>query len=190
MANPATERLLIGSFAFFLESGTTVDATVVAAETVVSPAAGKPDANPTTNWSDYALGNVESAKFSVKTEDESFMVPSSAGGYTEEVEKRVVADLLDIKVDKASEIYHRLAMGAAAKIVVGTAQAPHTVLDRKITGWLRLQARKQAGTDIFLLDWWCELRLKELPEYGSKTIRPVFEARKLYSSLNSLNFPS
>jgi len=190
MANPSTERMIIGSFAFFLEAGTTVDNTIVAAETVVSPAAGKPDASPTANWSAYALGNVENAKFSTKTVDEPFMVPSAAGGYTEEIEKRVVADLLDLKVDKVSEIFHRLVMGAASTLVVGTAQAPHVQADRKLTGWLRIQARKNSGSDIFLLDWWCELRLKEIPEFGEKSIRPTYEFRKLYSSLNSVNFPA
>jgi len=190
MSTPATERLLIGAFAYFLEAGVTVDGCIVAAETVASPLAGKPDAAPTTNWSNNQLGNVMKAKFSTKTADETYLVPSQAGGYDEEVEKRVIADMLDVTSDKATEYFHRLAMGLSASIVNGTAQAPSAIRDRKLTGWLRVQARKQAGTDIFLLDWWCEMRLKDLPEYSDKVIQPQYEFRKLYSSLNSINFPA
>jgi hypothetical protein len=187
MSKPAVERLLLGAFAYFLESGTTVDSTIVAAETVVSPAAGKPDAVPTTNWT--ALGDVEMAKFSVVESEEKYLVPSAAGGYDERVEKRVIADLLDLKLQQGNEFTARLMAGAAA-VVLGTAQAAHAVRDRYVEGWLRIQARKQGGTDLFLLDWWCQMRLKEIPEISDKVPRPTLEFRKLYSSLNSVNVPS
>lgn len=187
MSAPATERLLLGAFAYFLESGTTVDSTIVAAETVVSPAAGKPDASPTTNWT--ALGDVESAKFSVVEAEEKYLVPSAAGGYDERVEKRAIADLLELKLQQSNAFVARLMAGAAA-ITLGTAQAAHAVRDRYVEGWLRIQARKQNGTDHFLLDWWCQMRLKDIPEISEKTQRPVLEFRKLYSTLNAVNFPS
>lgn len=188
MANPIVERILAGGFAFFLEAGTTVDSITVAAETVANPPAGKPDTTPTTNWT--ALGDVESAKFSTVTAEEKYLVPVAYGGYDEQIEKRVIADLLEIKIQQANEFVHRLASGAASVITQGTAQAAHTVRDRKLTGWLRLQARRQAGTDLFVLDWWAEMRLKDVPEISDKTWRPVLEFRKLYSTLNAVNYPA
>jgi hypothetical protein len=187
MAKPATERLLLGAFAYFLESGTTVDSITVAAETVVSPAAGKPDAVPTSNW--VTLGDVEMAKFTTVEAEEKYLVPSAAGGYDEKVEKRVIADLLELKLQQSNEFVARLVAGAGA-ITLGTAQAAHAVRDRYVEGWLRIQARKQGGTDHFLLDWWCQMRLKDIPEISEKTQRPTLEFRKLYSTLNSVNFPS
>lgn len=187
MSKPAVERLLLGAFAYFLESGTTVDGTIVAAETVVSPAAGKPDATPTTNWT--ALGDVEMAKFSTVEAEEKYLVPSSAGGYDERVEKRVIADLLDLKLHQGNEFTARL-MAGTGELTLGTAVAAHSVRDRYVEGWLRVQARKQSGSDLFLLDWWCQMRLKEIPEISDKVQRPVLEFRRLYSTLNSVNFPS
>ena len=78
----------------------------------------------------------------------------------------------------------------AAAVVLGTAQAAHTVRDRKLTGWLRIQARRHTGSDLFLLDWWAEMRLKDTPEISDKSWRPVLEFRKLYSTLNSVNYPA
>jgi hypothetical protein len=66
--------------------------------------------------------------------------------------------------------------------------------DRKITGWLLLQARQVggngSGTDDFRLLWWCDLRLAEQPKYENKVMSPNLKVIKLANALNSINFPA
>ena len=183
------ERALLGAFVSFVEAGTTVDGIIVGPETVASPAAGRPDNVPTDNWPD--LGAIEMAKFAVKDSKEAFLTPNPAGFYDEDEDVRVVADLLDLKTNHMSEPAYRMIFGLPAVIVPGTPQEAHASRDRKIRGWLKISMIEgNAGDERVLMYWWCDLRIKDIPDITDKTLRPVFQARKLRSLLNSTDFPA
>lgn len=187
MSNQArlAERL-IGLFAFFVENGTTVDTQTVSSTVV-------PDASPTTNW--LKLGTVlPGASFGLEEEDDSYLAPSAAGGFEKIDRMNVMQDFLTMQTREMSGIVDRLQMGLASAIVQGTAQSPHVTKDRKITGWLLLQARQVGGngngTDDFRLLWWCDVRLAEQPKYENKVLSPNLKIIKLANTLNSINFPA
>jgi hypothetical protein len=175
-----TERQLIGSFAFFVEAGVTVDAVTVSAT-------AKPDNNPTSNWPE--IGCIESAKFSDKKSSETFLCPSEAGGYDEEEVNRVVADFLSLRSSYMNELVKRLEFGLKTKIVLDEAQSPHAAKVREITGWLKIQGRKEDGNDDFVMDWWCKATLTDSLDRNDKTLRPVLRFQKLASALNTVVFP-
>jgi len=174
------ERLLLGAFAFFIEAGTTVDGQTVSASI-------KPDATPLSNWPN--LGAIENSKFEREEDEEEFLEPRVQGGYDKPKIPQVVNDYLILTTNHTSEFFHRLQMGLASPIVPGTAQAPHVETDRKITGWLKIQFRKKGGSDSFVFDWFCEMRLSELPDITNKTLRPALKFRRLASDQNTVVFP-
>jgi hypothetical protein len=187
MSNQArlAERL-IGLFAFFVENGTTVDSQTVSATVV-------PDASPTSNW--LSLGTVlPGASFGLEEDDDSYLAPSAAGGFEKVERMNVMQDILTLQTREMTGIVDRLQMGLASAIVEGTPQSPHVTKDRKVTGWLLLQARQVggngSGTDDFRLLWWCDIRLGEQPQYENKVISPNLKIIKRANTLNSINFPA
>jgi hypothetical protein len=187
MSNQArlAERL-IGLFAFFVENGTTVDAQTVSSTVV-------PDASPTSNW--LSLGTVlPGAAFGLEEEDDSYLAPSEAGGFEKVDRKNVMQDFLSLQTRQMSGIVDRLQMGLASVIVEGTPQSPHVQKDRKVTGWLLIQARQVGGngdgTDDYRLLWWCDLRLGDQPKYDNKVVSPTLKAVKRANTLNTINFPA
>lgn len=175
-----TERQLIGCFAFFIEGGTTVD-------TVAVSATAKPDTDPLSNWPQ--LGCIESSKFETKKSNELFLCPSETGGYQEESVDKVMADFLNLRSNYMNEFVKRLEFGLQSKIVLDAAQAPHAATTREITGWLKIQGRKEDGNDDFVMDWWCKMTLTDALDRNDKTLRPTLRFQKLPSSLNTIVFP-
>jgi hypothetical protein len=176
-----TARQLIGCFAFFVESGLTVD-------TVVVSATAKPDNNPTSNWPE--IGSVESAKLETEKSSEKFMIPSETGGYISENVDKVMADFLNLRTSNMNELVKRLEFGLSGAIVLGTAQSPHAKVTREIFGWLKIQGRKEGGADDFVMDWWCKLTLTDALDRNDKTLRPTLRFQKMTSSLNTIVFPA
>lgn len=183
MATPALTEILLGAFAYFIESGTTVDGAAVS-RTV------KPDTDPATNWTNYSLGDVLNFKFGDEKIDLSYMKPLASGGYGKVNKSMTVQDHVILKTRQMGELVHRLQMGLSAAIVTGTAQTPGLSLDRKVEGWLRIQGRQLGGTDRFVMDWWCEVRLEESGEFNDKVMEPVLRfTQERGVALNSINFP-
>jgi len=187
MSNQArlSERL-IGLFAYFVENGTTVDAQTVSATVV-------PDASPTTNW--LRLGTIlPGAAFGLQEEDDSYLSPSPSGGFERIDRMNVMQDFITLQTREMSGIVDRLQMGLNSAIVEGTPQSPHVSKDRKITGWLLLQARQVGGngngTDDFRLLWWADIRLGEQPRYENRVVSPTLKVIKRANTLNSINFPA
>ena len=174
-------RLLIGSFAYFIQEGVTIDSVTVAGT-------AKPDNNPTSNW--LSLGAVEEIKFEDDRYDDKFLTPSEAGGYYQENQSIVIADYLNIRTSHMNELVERMQFGLSSVIVAGTAQEPHAAKTRTVNGWLKIQGRKLSGTDEFIMDWWCKLSLAEKLTMNDKTLRPVLRFQKLTSTLNTVVFPA
>lgn len=184
MATPSLTTILLGGFAYFVESGTTVDLQVVSSTV-------KPDVDPPTNWTDRALGDILNFKFGNEKTDASFLKPMASGGYAKINQTFVTQDFLTLKTRQMGELVERLNHGLTAAITTGTAQTPGLALDRKVEGWLRLQGRKLTGDDRFILDWWCEVRVEETGEFNEKVTEPVLRFTLIKGVAgNSVNFPT
>lgn len=189
MAKPSLAEIIIGGFAYFIESGLTVDAQTV------SPTV-KPDNDPTTNWTDHTLGTVLNFKPGNEKIDSKFLRPLPSGGHELVNRSFVTQDYVVIQTREMHELVWRLQMGLTAQIAEGTAQTPGLSKDRKIEGWLRLQGRNLTGYDRFIQDWWCECRLETENAFDEKVVTPSlrFTLIKAVSGVavagNSTNFPA
>lgn len=189
MAKPSLLEALIGGFAYFVESGTTVDGATVSATV-------KPDVDPAANWTANTLGTIMNILYDKEEINDDYMEALASGGFAKKNRRFVTQDFLVLETREQGELVHRLTHGLAAVIAEGTAQTPGAQLDRKIEGWLRLQGRQLGGTDRFIGDWWCECRLETKTEYGAKVSQPKlrFTLIRAVSGTavagNSVNFPS
>lgn len=184
MAKPTLAEILIGGFAYFVESGTTVDTQTVSSTV-------KPDVDPTTNWTASTLGDILNFKFGDEKVDMSYQRPLSSGGYEKVNRSHVVQDFVTIKTRQMGELVARLQHGLSAEIATGTAQTPGLTLDRKVLGWLRIQGRQLGGGDRFIMDWWCEARLEETGEFNNQVVEPVLRFTQIKGVAgNSVNYPS
>lgn len=188
MSTPSRQEILLGGFAYVVESGLTVDAQTIS-DLI------KPDTSPLTNWTDGSLGSILDVKFGVEEVDSPFMDALPTGGFVKRNRKFVVQDWVEIKSRQMNELVWRLQHGVNTKIVEGTAQTPGLKYDRYIDCWLRLQGRVLGGYDRFIQDWWCECRLVEGISADGKVSEPKLRFTQ-YKAVNgvmvagdSTNFP-
>lgn len=167
MAAPTNLERFLGGFAYFVESGITVDGQVISATI-------KPDVDPLANWSSRSLGSILALKHEVKTKDNSYQKPSASGGWEEVPRKFVIQDFLDLESREMGEQLLRLEFGLNAIIAEGTAQTPFADTDRRIEGWLRLQARQENGQDLAILDFWSTMELVSGIVADGKVTQPKF----------------
>lgn len=168
MSAPINIERFLGGFAWFVEKGLTVDAQVVSHLI-------KPDVTPATNWTDHSLGSILSLVLDSETTDRSYMAPSVSGGWEKRQRGIVMRDFIQMKSREMGELLLRLQFGLNAVIVEDAAQTPFASTDRRIEGWLRLQTREEAGTDLMILDFWAELSLKKGIVADGKVTEPEFE---------------
>lgn len=184
MAKPSLTELVIGGFAYFVESGKTVDSQTVSSTV-------KPDTDPATNWTDSTLGTILNFKLGTESIDASYLAPLASGGYGKINRKLVTQDFITLKTREMGELVHRLQMGLTAEIAKGTAQTPGLATERKVLGWLRIQGRQLDGTDRFIVDGWCEATLEETGEFNDKVVEPVLRFTFVKGVAgNSINFPA
>ena len=189
MSKPTLAEHIIGGFAFFVESGLTVDGITVAAT-------AKPDNAPTTNWTDATLGDILNFEFGNESVDLAYMAPLASGGFGKINRKAVTQDYVVLQTRQIQELYFRLQGGLAAAIAEGAAQTPGTVLDRQIQGWLRIQGRALTGFDRFVMDWWCEARIEGKAKFENKVMEPQIRftlIRAVNGSAvagNAINYPA
>lgn len=188
MSNPALQEILLGGFAYFVESGLTVDGATVG-PTI------KPDMVPATNWTNGSLGTILSFEFGGEKIDAPYMAPQASGGYAKVNRSFASQDYLILQSREMNELAWRLQSGFTTIITEGTAQTPGLSLDRKIFGWLRLQGRNLNANDRFLMDWWCEARLESKQKFDDKVVSPSLRFTLIPSVAgtavagNSTNFP-
>lgn len=168
------EKLVIGGFLFFVESGKTIDAITVDKDTY-------PDVDPITNWN--SLGCISEVNFEPETETDTDYCPDPAGGYTKEDDERVVRDLIKFVTREHSEPFWRLLLGLNNEIVNGTAQTPLANNQRYIEGWLKVQGRADDGSDRIVMNIWGRLSLDANPKWSKDPTKPALKFQKLYSSI-------
>lgn len=186
---PDYESLILGSLIYFVREGDTVDGITVGPETVVSPAAGKPDVDPATNYPQ--LGEVRAVKFEPETIQNEKLVIRPNGAPRKEMETVVIADFMDLTLDGAPDLVGEMLFGIN-KVTAGTPQTPFKNTDRRVRGWLKSVLRRSGiGTDWCLFDIYVEIRLKETPnlEAGKKAF-PVLRCQALNSTLDTWERPA
>jgi hypothetical protein len=188
MSAPLNVERFLGGFAWFIESGLTVDAQTI------TPLI-KPDVTPLTNWTDRSLGDILSLKLENKNEDRSYKRPSTTGGWEIVPRTVVMQDSLALKSRQMGEQLLRLQFGLVGTIAEGTAQTPFANTDRRIEGWLRLQSREESGLDLMILDSWVSMELTGGIVADGKVSEPEFRLTviKSYAGAaiagNSIVFP-
>lgn len=161
------EELMIGAFIFVLEEGEAVDGSPVAIDS-------QPDMVPTTNWTNWKIGNVEECKITPTTKPRPKSVPQATGGYDENPGIITTGFIIQAKLDQYSEFIHRLALGAPAKIVSGVAFTPFKKgKDHKIRSWTRIEAKHETGTTKINVIDWMDMRLTTNPDWKSEPGKPV-----------------
>lgn len=189
MSAPTLQELFLGSFAYLIPLGVTVDSAVVSAT-------AKPDATPTTNWTDYTLGSVMSFVPGVVTEDRSFSRPSVNGGWEKVPRTVVIQDFIDLKTREMGELLLRLQFGLAGPIVLGTAQTIFGTNVRSFDAWLKFHVRKEAGADLSIGDVLVTVELKKGFTADGKVSEPEFRCTVIKAVAgvavagNSIVFPA
>lgn len=189
MAKPSLEELFLGSFAYLIPLGVTVDGGVVSATS-------KPDGEPTANWTDYSIGSVMSFVPGVEEQDNSYMAPSALGGWEKRPRKRVIADYIDLKTREMGELLLRLQFGLASEIALGTAQTIFSTTTRRVDAWLKFHVRKESGADLSIGDVLVSVELKKGFVADGKVSEPEFRCTvvKTYNGAtvagNTIVFPN
>ena len=115
-----------------------------------------------------------------------------ASGWEQQKREYTIADLFEVTTRKTTELYQRLQFGVAAAIVAGTAQTPFVTGDRKVTAWVKIQLRQHIGSDRYVLDMYCDIRVLGDPpaaEKGTQKPNLEFYVRR-DTLLNAFNIPS
>lgn len=136
---------IVGNFLSF--SGP--EGTVIDGVTVGSGASGKPDTNPTTNWT--SLGDVgkDGLKMNLASNDIELKVPQTAGLYASKVFEGSLKATLTFALNQLSPISLGLIFGAGV-ITSGVAFTPFT--KKRIRGWWKVEQRDQAGAVLNAFD--------------------------------------
>lgn len=179
MATPTFQRRELASAEVcFIPSGETVDAVTVAAETW-------PDEDPTTNFTDYALPDIESIVAEKGIETESFRVPDPNGGYTDDEEQMITSRKWVITTAKTNNFIKQLDHGLANPVADATAQAHGAVTDNYLLGVLRVTEKDKTGAVIQTTKVWAKMRVRSAGDVGPATKKLEVEFKQEFSSLNT-----
>lgn len=188
MAAPATGEFIIGAFAFFVESGKTVDGDIVSATY-------RPDNVPTTNFTE--LGCIEDGGFEQETQADPKRCLQLAGGFLADPREVVVNQFLRLTTNERNEWIERLQFRLAAEAALDVAATPFAQASPGILGWLKIQGRASSttaalsGNDRFLLDLWVKMTLESGGTgFNSSFHKPVLRFQLQDSTLNSIWFPT
>lgn len=168
------EKLTIGGFLYFVESGKTIDGIEVSD-------AAYPDVDPIENWN--SLGCIQEVNFEPETETDTDYCPSPAGGYEKQDDERVVKDLIKFVTREHSEPFWRLLLGLSAEIADSVAQTPFNNGRRYIEGWLKVQGRGDNGVDRIVMNVWGRLSIDANPKWSKDPTKPALKFQKQYSSI-------
>jgi len=179
MATPTLiRRDLHHAKVYFIPAGETVDTVTVAAETW-------PDEDPTTNFTDYELADVENLIDEKQVQEESRMVPSTLGGYIDDPEEMVTMRRWLGRTAKTNNYFKQLEFGVANPVADATAQELGTVTDNYIDGVCRIDLVGKDAAVKESIKIWARLRVRSAGEVGPATRLIEFSLEKRYSSLNT-----
>ncbi len=168
------QKLTIGAFLFFVESGKQIDGTTVGASAY-------PDVEPPENWN--SLGCISEFNSEAVTETETEYYPNPAGGYNKIEDTFVVQDVLKFVTRQHCEPFWRMLLGFKEEIANGIGQTPFAEKRRHIEGWLKVQGRGPDGADRIVMNVWGRLRIDSNPKWSKAAAKPALRFEVLYSPI-------
>lgn len=185
-----SETAFLGGLAFWAEMGREVDD---GASGMVTVGQNVKPANDIANNMDQ-LSCLRGVRFEPKVKTVGTKNCFYGVNYNEEDVKRVVEDVVVFTSDDMDELVHRLQFGLSAAVEVGGAEVnAFASSDRKIYGWLKLQAhRPGSGENLLTVDMWGYLELGTPVEWQDGISQPTLRfVHKGGSSLGTpIVFPS
>ena len=155
---------------YFIPNGETVDTVTIARATW-------PDANPTTNWTNYQFRDIEKCMPDHKVDTEEWKVPADSGGYDNDSEEQVQTRRWKLTTAWSNNYIKRLEHALASNPVVDTAQTPGVKNDNFITGVALFEFQNKNGDIVERFQLWGKLRLTNQPasEPKSRSFEVSFE---------------
>lgn len=136
----------------FVPAGEVVDSVTVAA-------AVWPDADPSTNYSNYRFPEIETVTVEEEVVKESRDVPRSTGGYIKDTDESVVSRKWLANSATTNSYVKKLQHGLATVPVSGTPQAPGVNHDNFMLGIFLLEVQNKNGLIIERTQVWAKMRL-------------------------------
>ncbi len=156
--------------------------------TGTSDAATKPAAENAA-WKELCC--VESWAHRQVNHEEERDCPDPDTGWRTGKEVYTLGDRFEVTTRRTTGLYQRLQYGVENALAAGVAQTPFVVADRMVRAWIKVQLRQHIGTDRFVLDCWCEVRVLGDPPAATKAVqKPNLEFYALKSTLNAFNIPA
>ena len=174
---PLASELFAGALIYIAEYG------AATSDPTTKPASGS------ALWKELAC--CESMKPKAVKVTEEADVPSPTG-WAQEKREFTLADFFEVTTRRTTELFQRMQFGLAAAVVAGTAQTPFVTADRKVTAWVKVQLRQHIGTDRYVLDMYCDIRVLGDPpaaEKGTQKPNLEFYVRR-DTLLNAFNIPA
>lgn len=180
MAAPTLiRRELANAVLSFIPAGETVDSVTVAKELW-------PDEDPTTNYTDYAIPDIEKVVEEKSVVDEEIMIPDANGGYFADDEQMVTSRMWVITTAKTSNLIKQLDKGLASTLVAAAAQTHGTKSDNFVMGVLRIVMVNKNGSVLETTKVWAKLRVRSTGETGPATKKIELQFKQYPSSLNTI----
>jgi hypothetical protein len=135
---------------------------IPAAEVVDSVTTTKttwPDGDPTTNYTNYSIPDIEELTEEILSVMEPFRVPRTSGGYRLENEKHLEGLAFEALTAKTNSFLKGLQWATPAVVVAAAAQAPNERGQLWIDGVLLIELRSNAGVIIDRAQMWCRMFL-------------------------------
>ncbi len=120
-----------------------------------------PDGNPTTNYTDFAIPDIEELIEVLLKSKEPFKVPRSSGGYRIETETNLEGMTFEALTAKTNSYLKGLTWATPATVATGTAQAPNERSQLWIDGVLLIELRNNAGAIIDRCQVWARMTLED-----------------------------
>ena len=180
MAAPTLiRRELANAVLSFIPAGETDDSATVAQELW-------PDEDPTTNYTDYAIPDIEKVVQEKGVVDEEIMIPNANGGYFADDEQMVTNRKWVITTAKTSNLIKQLDKGLAATLVAAAAQEHGEKSDNFLMGVLKITEVNKNGSTLETTKVWAKLRVRSTGETGPATRKIELEFKQYPSSLNTV----
>ena len=144
-----------------------------------------PDADPTTNYSDFLIDDIETLKPERETETETFEIPSAADGYTKDLDEWVTGRTWTAETAKTSALVIMLEEGLSALPVAGTAQTPGARKENYVEGLMHHETTTRGVGVTRRRRVWARIHLVSPGDSSAKTSKVQLKFRQMESTLNS-----
>lgn len=173
-------RELLNARVYFIPAGEVVDG-----NPALSATTAWPDNTPTANWTAFQLHDTETIKAEREFEQETFKIPKSTGGYTDDTESTLKKVTYTGTTAKTNSLLKQLEHGLTSQPVVGTAQSPFVRNDDFVEGVALLELQNKAGVMTERIQVWSRLRLTDAGEVGPSTKKLTYTLEVRDATANS-----